>query len=95
MELLLLVRPDLPDERGDIIAARPDGFSWGRAECLGDFLVVRLPDSPELADILESRDDAGLGWYVDTGRISVADIAAAQSSDWHVIAVALDAIEAR
>ncbi|MHC1787897.1 hypothetical protein [Solidesulfovibrio sp.] len=95
MELLLLVRPDLPTERGDIIAARPDGFVWGRAECLGDFLVVRLENAPELTAILETRDDDGLGWYVDVAQIPAAEIAAAQSADWHVIDVALDAIEAR
>lgn len=29
---------------GDIIVVRPDGWAWGRCECLPDFLVVKLPN---------------------------------------------------
>lgn len=28
---------------GDIIVVRPDGWTWGNAECLPDFIVVKIP----------------------------------------------------
>lgn len=28
---------------GDIIVVRPDGWEWGREECLPNFIVVKLP----------------------------------------------------
>lgn len=31
-------------EKGDIIVVRPDGWTWGRLECLPDFIVVKIPD---------------------------------------------------
>lgn len=37
--------PDAPPERcrlGDIVVIRPDGWSWGREECLPRFLVVKI-----------------------------------------------------
>ena len=29
---------------GDIIVVRPDGWKWGREECLPNFIVVKVPD---------------------------------------------------
>lgn len=43
MELLLLIRPDLPGERGDIIAARPDGFLVGKTERYIPSCAVSIP----------------------------------------------------
>lgn len=28
---------------GDIVVVRPDGWSWGKRECLPDFLIVKVP----------------------------------------------------
>jgi hypothetical protein len=28
---------------GDIIVVRPDGWKWGKCECLPDFIVVKVP----------------------------------------------------
>jgi hypothetical protein len=29
---------------GDIVVIRPDGWQWGREECLPNFIVVKVPD---------------------------------------------------
>ena len=29
---------------GDIIVVRPDGWQWGKEECLPNFVVIKLPD---------------------------------------------------
>jgi len=29
---------------GDIIVVRPDGWNWGREECLPNFVVIQVPD---------------------------------------------------
>lgn len=29
--------------KGDIVAVRPDGFVWGKCECLPDFILVKVP----------------------------------------------------
>jgi len=29
---------------GDIIVVRPDGWVWGREECLPNFIVIKIPD---------------------------------------------------
>jgi len=29
---------------GDIVVVRPDGWPWGKCECLPDFIVVKVPD---------------------------------------------------
>ena len=29
---------------GDIIVIMPDGWKWGKAECLPDFVLVKIPD---------------------------------------------------
>jgi predicted ABC-type ATPase len=31
-------------EVGDIIIVRPDGHEWGKAECLPEYIVIKLPD---------------------------------------------------
>jgi hypothetical protein len=33
--------------KGDIIVVRPDGWEWGREECLPRFIVVKLPNVKE------------------------------------------------
>lgn len=43
----LLIRAWQPEndiqDIGDIVIIRPDGWQWGNAECLPEYLVVRLP----------------------------------------------------
>lgn len=29
---------------GDIIVVRPDGWPWGKCECLPDFVIIKLPN---------------------------------------------------
>ncbi len=29
---------------GDVIVVRPDGWDWGKEECLPNFIVVKVPD---------------------------------------------------
>lgn len=33
-------------QKGDIVAINPDGWRWGRLECLPDFIVVKIPTVP-------------------------------------------------
>lgn len=33
----------IPMTKGDIVVVRPDGWQWGRNECLPDFIVVKVP----------------------------------------------------
>lgn len=95
MELLCLWSDNVPDIRGEIYAARSDNFYWGNCECLGDFLVVHIDDAPELSEILETKDDAGLGWFIDPSCISQEEINKALLSDWYVIETSLDAVGLR
>ncbi len=37
-------RYEARSQKGDIIVVRPDGWKWGRCECLPDYLVVKLPN---------------------------------------------------
>lgn len=30
-------------KRGDIVDVRPDGFLWGREECLPRFVIIKIP----------------------------------------------------
>lgn len=30
-------------KKGDIIVVRPDGWTWGREECLPRFIVIKIP----------------------------------------------------
>lgn len=43
----LLVRAWQPkndiQDIGDIVSVKPDGWRWGKCECLPDYLVVKLP----------------------------------------------------
>jgi hypothetical protein len=32
---------------GDVIAVRPDGWTWGKCECLPDYIVVKVPNVKE------------------------------------------------
>ncbi len=34
---------------GDIIVVRPDGWGWGKEECLPNFIIVQLPNVPVAA----------------------------------------------
>ena len=34
---------------GDIIVVRPDGWEWGRCECLPDYLVLKTKETYEVA----------------------------------------------
>lgn len=34
-------------KKGDIIIVRPDGWAWGREECLPNYIVVKLPGVKE------------------------------------------------
>jgi hypothetical protein len=31
------------DEKGDIIVVKPDGWGWGKCECLPGFVVIKIP----------------------------------------------------
>lgn len=31
-------------QMGDVVVVRPDGWKWGKAECLPDFIIVKIPD---------------------------------------------------
>lgn len=47
---------------GDIIVVRPDGWKWGKEECLPNYIVVKIPDiSFEVAQKYEDvlKDEAG------------------------------------
>ena len=50
-------------EVGDIIIVKPDGASWGKAECLPEYLVIKLPNISidavlKFQDALIDRTDA-------------------------------------
>ena len=48
---LLVQAKDSPHElgakRGDIIVVRPDGWKWGKEECLPNYIVYKLPGLTE------------------------------------------------
>lgn len=31
-------------QKGDVIVVRPDGWPWGKEECLPNFVIVKVPD---------------------------------------------------
>jgi hypothetical protein len=31
--------------KGDVICVRPDGWRWGKCECLPEYVIVKTPDS--------------------------------------------------
>ena len=35
---------DARTQLGDIVVIRPDGWEWGREECLPNFILVKIPD---------------------------------------------------
>ena len=35
---------DARSQIGDVIVVRPDGWAWGREECLPNFIVIKVPD---------------------------------------------------
>ena len=35
---------DARSQIGDVIVVRPDGWKWGKCECLPEYLVVKVPD---------------------------------------------------
>lgn len=39
--------------KGDIIVVRPDGWNWGKCECLPDFIVVKVDGKEEDFKYLE------------------------------------------
>lgn len=41
--------------KGDIIVVRPDGWPWGKEECLPNFVVVKTPESYEGAKKYEQN----------------------------------------
>lgn len=42
-------------KKGDVIVVRPDGWSWGKLECLPDFLVVKVKETYEEAKKYEDK----------------------------------------
>lgn len=34
---------DRRPQKGDIVCVRPDGWEWGKSECLPDFIVYKIP----------------------------------------------------
>ena len=48
-ELLVQAKDSIFDngaKKGDIIVVRPDGWSWGKEECLPNYIVVKMPKVP-------------------------------------------------
>ncbi len=50
-------------KRGDIVVVKPDGFEWGAAETLPDFVLVKIPgvtvDKVQALTGMQTEDDAG------------------------------------
>lgn len=46
-------------KRGDIVDVRPDGFAWGKEECLPRFVVVKIPglDHAKVRHFIEAHFD--------------------------------------
>ena len=38
---------DARSQLGDIVVVRPDGWNWGREECLPNFIIVKVPQMTE------------------------------------------------
>jgi len=34
---------DARSQKGDVIVVKPDGWKWGKSECLPDFIIVKVP----------------------------------------------------
>lgn len=76
--------PEAPDSRarlGDIVVVRPDGWPWGREECLPRFVVVKVPTlSVESGEVFVQRlEDASHQVMLKYRRyqLSTADVATA------------------
>lgn len=39
-----LIEYNARSQIGDIIVVKPDGWKWGKAECLPNYIVVKIPD---------------------------------------------------
>jgi hypothetical protein len=63
-------------QKGDVVVVRPDGWPWGKEECLPNFIVVKVPDmtdaeakayeSPLTETVIEKDKD---GKDVETARM--------------------------
>ena len=47
-------------KKGDIVAVKPDGWQWGKMECLPSFIVVKMPGKnvEEVEHLTESLYDS-------------------------------------
>lgn len=106
MAEFLLLNRDLPgdaDHLGDIIHVAEDGAEWGRKECLGDFIVVRLEgisveDAQQyLGPLFEDAETKTIKYccryHVDLSKaITATTLAMMQISDWYVPVITSDMI---
>jgi hypothetical protein len=66
--------------KGDIIVVRPDGWKWGKEECLPNFVVIKISDKYEEAKMYESPSETKLRNYcipaqeVDQKVVEVKDL---------------------
>jgi hypothetical protein len=49
-----LVSHESRSRKGDVVVVRPDGWQWGREECLPNFIVVKVPGTMEENKFYES-----------------------------------------
>ena len=63
-ELLVLARGpkerlDTSPRKGHVVAARPDGWCWGKEECLPRFVILKVSGKPEdFAEYLQPETKA-------------------------------------
>jgi hypothetical protein len=70
--------------KGDIVVVKPDGWPWGNAECLPDYIVVKVPDIA-IEEALQHCD----GWRA---VLSFAVLSSNLATDTHTCRVTADKV---
>ena len=86
MELLVSLKT-----KGKIVYAQPDFSSWGKEECLGKFVVVRVTTEKTASELLakkETNEDTPSNidkYYFDLdSAFSETEWSEMQNSDWQI-----------
>jgi hypothetical protein len=65
--------------RGDVVDVRPDGFLWGREECLPRFYIIKIPEL-KIADAKKYMQSSYSGLIMTKRRRYQIDIGLLESS---------------
>ena len=86
---------------GDVVVVRPDGWPWGKCECLPDFVVVKIPGmSVDEAKKYEEKLTETVGEEIKTIRyrkysLPKTDIENAVTAKAEKVEISKDTIESK